>query len=113
MIVIEQHITVSFQFFIPWLSCCFSVQDTRIRVVDKGPQKRSNSLTITNPVVGGALTNIFTTDSREELEDWMEAFWQHFYDQSECLEELAKTLISCCYFHRFNPNCISLPNALI
>uniref|UniRef100_A0A8C7KTC4 Rhotekin 2 n=1 Tax=Oncorhynchus kisutch TaxID=8019 RepID=A0A8C7KTC4_ONCKI len=68
-------------------------KDTRIRVVDKGPQKRSNSLTITNPVVGGALTNIFTTDSREELEDWMEAFWQHFYDQSQwqhCCSELMK-----------------------
>ncbi|XP_041722741.1 rhotekin-2 isoform X2 [Coregonus clupeaformis] len=68
-------------------------KDTRIRVVDKGPQKRSNSLTITNPVVGGALTNVFTTDSREELEDWMEAFWQHFYDQSQwqhCCSELMK-----------------------
>uniref|UniRef100_A0A6Q2XBM9 PH domain-containing protein n=1 Tax=Esox lucius TaxID=8010 RepID=A0A6Q2XBM9_ESOLU len=66
-------------------------KDTRIRVQDKDTKKRSNSLTIINPVRGVALTNVFTADSREELEDWTEAFWQHFYDQSQwqhCCSEL-------------------------
>ncbi|KAG7463102.1 hypothetical protein MATL_G00191920 [Megalops atlanticus] len=69
-------------------------KETRIRVVEKDPRKGSNSVTIINPVAGGAgSTHVFTAESREQLEDWMEAFWQHFYDQfqwQQCCSELMK-----------------------
>ncbi|KAJ8013912.1 hypothetical protein DPEC_G00034750 [Dallia pectoralis] len=68
-------------------------KDTMIRVQDKDTKKRSSSLTIINTVQGGTLTNVFTADSNEELEDWVEAFWQHLYDQSQwehCCSELMK-----------------------
>ncbi|XP_036402045.1 rhotekin-2 [Megalops cyprinoides] len=69
-------------------------KETRIRVVEKDPRKGSNSVTIINPVEGGAgATHVFTAESREQLEDWMEAFWQHFYDQlqwQQCCSELMK-----------------------
>ncbi|KAG9341813.1 hypothetical protein JZ751_018535 [Albula glossodonta] len=69
-------------------------KETRIRVVDKDQRKGSHSLTIINPVAGEAgVTQVFTAESREELEAWMEAFWQHFYDQVEwqhCCSELMK-----------------------
>ncbi|KAL0964511.1 hypothetical protein UPYG_G00324860 [Umbra pygmaea] len=66
-------------------------KDTRIRVEGKDSKKRSNNLNIINPARRDAVTNVFTTDSREELDEWIEAFWQHFYDQSQwqhCCSEL-------------------------
>ncbi|RXM97619.1 Rhotekin-2 [Acipenser ruthenus] len=68
-------------------------KETRIRAVDKSPQKRTNSFTIINLIDGEAVTNVFTADCREELQKWMEAFWQHFYDLSQwkhCCKELMK-----------------------
>ncbi|XP_046885225.1 rhotekin-2 isoform X2 [Hypomesus transpacificus] len=70
-------------------------KDTRITVVDKDPGsgRRSNSLTIINPVPGGSQAHVFSADTRQELEDWLEAFWQHFYDQSKwlhCCNQLMK-----------------------
>ncbi|MGH0161051.1 UNVERIFIED_CONTAM: hypothetical protein FKN15_040216 [Acipenser sinensis] len=68
-------------------------KETRIRAVDKNPQKRTNSFTIINLIDGEAVTNVFTADCREELQKWMEAFWQHFYDLSQwkhCCKELMK-----------------------
>ncbi|RXM34639.1 Rhotekin-2 [Acipenser ruthenus] len=68
-------------------------KETRIRAVDKNPQKRTNSFTVINRVDGEAMTNVFTADCREELQKWMEAFWQHFYDLSQwkhCCKELMK-----------------------
>lgn len=60
------------------------MQSTRIRVTEKDSSgRRSNSLTVINPVPGGSQSALFTTESREELEDWVDAFHQHFYDQSE------------------------------
>ena len=62
------------------------MQSTRIRVTEKDSSgQRSNSLTIINPSPGGSQSALFTTESREELEDWVDAFHQHFYDQSESL----------------------------
>uniref|UniRef100_A0A452GL05 REM-1 domain-containing protein n=1 Tax=Gopherus agassizii TaxID=38772 RepID=A0A452GL05_9SAUR len=68
-------------------------QETRIRAVDRGTEKRINNFTVTNPVDGEAVTQLFAADSREELHKWMEAFWQHFYDLSQwkhCCEEFMK-----------------------
>ncbi|KAM8806431.1 LOW QUALITY PROTEIN: rhotekin-2 [Eudromia elegans] len=51
----------------------------RIRVVDKDSKTRTNNFSI-KPVAGKAMTQLFATDSREELCKRMEAFWQHFHD---------------------------------
>ncbi|KAM6265384.1 rhotekin-2 isoform 2-T2 [Porphyrio hochstetteri] len=68
-------------------------QETRIRAVDKDSTRRTNTFSVINPVSGEAVTQLFATDSRDELHKWMEAFWQHFYDLSQwkhCCEELMK-----------------------
>ncbi|NXG47855.1 RTKN2 protein, partial [Psilopogon haemacephalus] len=68
-------------------------KETRIRAVDKDSKRGTNNFSVTNPVSGEAVTQIFATDSRDELHKWMEAFWQHFYDLSQwkhCCEELMK-----------------------
>nr|XP_030132559.3 rhotekin-2 isoform X3 [Taeniopygia guttata] len=68
-------------------------KETRIRAVDKDSKRRSNTFSVINPVSGEGVTQRFATDSRDELHQWMEAFWQHFYDLSQwkhCCEELMK-----------------------
>ncbi|XP_071605213.1 rhotekin-2 isoform X3 [Heliangelus exortis] len=68
-------------------------QETRIRAVNKDSKRRTNNFSVINPVSGEAVTQLFAADSREELHQWMEAFWQHFYDLSQwkhCCEELMK-----------------------
>lgn len=51
--------------------------------MDKDFKRRTSNFSVINPVSGEAVTQLFATDSREELHNWMEAFWQHFYDLSE------------------------------
>ncbi|XP_035255582.1 rhotekin-2 isoform X1 [Anguilla anguilla] len=70
-------------------------KDTRIRLVDKDHRKGSDSLTIINPAGAGPAgeSGVFTAESREQLQAWMEAFRQHLYDQAEwqhCCSELMK-----------------------
>ncbi|XP_070220607.1 rhotekin-2 isoform X5 [Bos mutus] len=68
-------------------------KETRIRAVDKDKTKRINNFSVINPVAGQAETHIFSADNREDLQKWMEAFWQHFFDLSQwkhCCEELMK-----------------------
>uniref|UniRef100_A0A663N2U2 Rhotekin-2 n=1 Tax=Athene cunicularia TaxID=194338 RepID=A0A663N2U2_ATHCN len=68
-------------------------KETRIRAVDKDSKRRTNNFSVINPVSGEAVTQLFATDSRDELHKWMEAFWQHFYDLSQwkhCCEEFMK-----------------------
>ncbi|NXE61171.1 RTKN2 protein, partial [Calcarius ornatus] len=68
-------------------------KETRIRAVDKDSKRRANNFSVINPVAGEGVTQRFATDSRDELHQWMEAFWQHFYDLSQwkhCCEELMK-----------------------
>ncbi|XP_068111656.1 rhotekin-2 isoform X2 [Hyperolius riggenbachi] len=68
-------------------------KETRIRAVDKDSKKTTNSFRILNLASGEAVTKIFSADSREDLQKWMEAFWQHFYNLSQwkhCSEELMK-----------------------
>ncbi|XP_054063036.1 rhotekin-2 isoform X1 [Rissa tridactyla] len=68
-------------------------KETRIRAVDKDPKRRTNNFSVINPMSGEAVTQLFATDSRDDLHKWMEAFWQHFYDLSQwkhCCEELMK-----------------------
>ncbi|GAA6231598.1 rhotekin-2-like [Lates japonicus] len=69
-------------------------KDTRIRVMEKGSVgQKSRSLSIINPSPEGSETVVFTTDTREELEDWVDALHQHLYDQSQwlhCCNQLMK-----------------------
>ncbi|XP_073935059.1 rhotekin-2 isoform X2 [Castor canadensis] len=68
-------------------------KETRIRAMDKGTKKRLHSFSVISPVAGQAMTHIFSVDTREDLQKWIEAFWQHFFDLSQwkhCCEELMK-----------------------
>ncbi|XP_076981317.1 rhotekin-2 isoform X2 [Tamandua tetradactyla] len=68
-------------------------KETRIRAVDKDAKKRIHTFSIINPFAGQAITQIFTADNREDLQKWLEAFWQHFFDHSQwkhCCEEFMK-----------------------
>nr|XP_046258544.1 rhotekin-2 isoform X2 [Scatophagus argus] len=69
-------------------------KDTRIRVMEKvSAGQKSRSLSIINPFPEGSQTVIFTTETRDELEDWLDALHQHLYDQSQwlhCCNQLMK-----------------------
>ncbi|XP_015360184.1 rhotekin-2 [Marmota marmota marmota] len=68
-------------------------KETRIHVMDKDAKKRIHNFSVINPVAGQALTHVFAVDCREDLQKWMEGFWQHFFDLSQwkhCCEELMK-----------------------
>ncbi|XP_047617889.1 rhotekin-2 [Phacochoerus africanus] len=68
-------------------------KETRIRAMDKEKKKRIHIFSVINPVAGQAITHIFAADNREDLNKWLEAFWQHFFDLSQwkhCCEELMK-----------------------
>ncbi|KAG8435584.1 hypothetical protein GDO86_013499 [Hymenochirus boettgeri] len=66
-------------------------KETRIRVVGKDSKTKTSSFSVINLVSGEAVTKVFSADSKEELDKWMEAFWQHFYDLSQwrgCSEKI-------------------------
>ncbi|XP_038547918.1 rhotekin-2-like isoform X2 [Micropterus salmoides] len=69
-------------------------KDTRIRVMEKESLgQKSRSLSIISPSPEGSQTIVFTTETREELEDWLDALHQHLYDQSQwlhCCNQLMK-----------------------
>ncbi|XP_034464062.1 rhotekin-2 [Hippoglossus hippoglossus] len=69
-------------------------RDTRIRVMEKeSAGKRSRSMSVINPSPEGYETVVFTTDTREELDDWLDAVHQHLYDQGQwlhCCDRLMK-----------------------
>ncbi|XP_053548236.1 rhotekin-2 [Bombina bombina] len=68
-------------------------KETRIRAVEKDAKKRASSFSVINIMSGEAVTHIFSTDNKEELQKWMETFWQHFYNLSQwkhCSEEVMK-----------------------
>lgn len=41
-------------------------------------------MAVTNRYGGEEVTHTLVAESRTEAQRWMEAFWQHFYDMSEC-----------------------------
>ncbi|KAK1905897.1 Rhotekin-2 [Dissostichus eleginoides] len=69
-------------------------KDTRVRLMEKESSgHKSRSLSIINPSPEGSETIVFTTETREELEDWLDALHQHLYDQSQwlhCCNQLMK-----------------------
>ncbi|KAL6083135.1 hypothetical protein STEG23_014122, partial [Scotinomys teguina] len=67
-------------------------KETRIQAMEKDSRKLHH-FSVTNSVAGQAVTHIFATDSLEDLQEWMGAFRQHFFDLSQwkhCCEELMK-----------------------
>ncbi|OBS70054.1 hypothetical protein A6R68_01406, partial [Neotoma lepida] len=66
--------------------------ETRIQAMEKD-SKKIHHFSVINTVAGQAVTHIFAADSREDLQEWMAAFQQHFFDLSQwkhCCEELMK-----------------------
>lgn len=51
--------------------------------MDKDSKRGTKNFSVINRVSGEAVTQLFATDSRDEFHEWMEAFWQHFYDLSK------------------------------
>lgn len=66
-----------------FLTVCVFVQDTRIRVVDKDHQRTGSRLTLINPGNGDSAGHVFITETPDVLKEWLDALWQHNYDQSE------------------------------
>uniref|UniRef100_A0A3Q3IEE4 PH domain-containing protein n=1 Tax=Monopterus albus TaxID=43700 RepID=A0A3Q3IEE4_MONAL len=61
-------------------------KDTQICVMEKDSAgQKSKKLLIINPSPEGSQTVVFTTDTMEELEHWLDALHQHLYDQSQWL----------------------------
>ncbi|KAL4698887.1 hypothetical protein H8959_011544 [Pygathrix nigripes] len=87
-------VKVNSDLMLPHLIVSFlDLLETRIRAMDKDAKKRTHNFSVINPVPGQAVTQIFAVDNREDLQQWMEAFWQHFFDLSQwkhCCEELMK-----------------------
>ncbi|XP_029115324.1 rhotekin-like isoform X3 [Scleropages formosus] len=68
-------------------------KETRIRASEKDPQSKAQSISITNRYGGEEVTHAVGTESREDTQRWMEAFWQQFYDMSQwkqCCDDLMK-----------------------
>lgn len=75
----------------PTLIVCIN-KETRIRTMEKDAKKIHN-FSVINPGPRQAVTHIFAVDNKEDLQKWMEAFWQHFFDLSQwkhCCDELMK-----------------------
>ncbi|XP_056903090.1 rhotekin-2 isoform X1 [Takifugu flavidus] len=69
-------------------------KDTRIRVIEKESSgQKSRRLSIINPSPEGSQNLTFSTESSEELDDWLDALHQHLFDQSQwlhCCNQLMK-----------------------
>uniref|UniRef100_A0A8C1AY45 Rhotekin b n=2 Tax=Cyprinus carpio TaxID=7962 RepID=A0A8C1AY45_CYPCA len=57
-------------------------KDTRVRATERDPALHTHSITITNQS-GDETTYTIVTHTSEDTNNWMEAFWQHFYDMSQ------------------------------
>ncbi|KAI1900393.1 hypothetical protein AGOR_G00049490 [Albula goreensis] len=68
-------------------------KETRIRASEKDPHSKTQSISISNQYGGEDVTHTVSTESREDTQRWMEAFWQQFYDMSQwkqCCDDLMK-----------------------
>lgn len=83
--LVPRRVVISLQRLL--LSASFFVlQDTRIRVIEKESSgQKSRRLSIINPSPEGSQNLSFSTESSEELDDWLDALHQHLFDQSECV----------------------------
>lgn len=62
-------------------------QETKIRATEKDVHCKGQSINISNRYGGEEVTHTLGTESREDMQRWMEAFWQQFYDMSERIEK--------------------------
>uniref|UniRef100_A0A8C1AGC9 Rhotekin 2 n=1 Tax=Cyprinus carpio carpio TaxID=630221 RepID=A0A8C1AGC9_CYPCA len=58
-------------------------KDTRIRVVGKDHQRTGTRLNLINPGNGDSTSHVFITETPDILQEWLDALWQHIYDQSQ------------------------------
>ncbi|XP_059509143.1 rhotekin-2 isoform X1 [Stegostoma tigrinum] len=68
-------------------------KETRIRAMGKGSRIRTHCLSLVNPYSGETASRVFAADCKDDLLQWMEAFWQHIGDISQwkhCCKELMK-----------------------
>uniref|UniRef100_A0A671RYU1 Rhotekin 2a n=1 Tax=Sinocyclocheilus anshuiensis TaxID=1608454 RepID=A0A671RYU1_9TELE len=69
-------------FFFFLISQCVFL-DTRIRVVGKDHQSTGTRLNLINPGNGDSASHVFITETPDVLQEWLDALWQHIYDQSQ------------------------------
>ncbi|TRY57893.1 hypothetical protein DNTS_014410 [Danionella cerebrum] len=58
-------------------------KETRIRVVDGEQQRTGSRLTLTNPGSRDSSSYVFMAETPDVLDEWLDALWQHIYDQSQ------------------------------
>uniref|UniRef100_A0A673IA40 Rhotekin-like n=1 Tax=Sinocyclocheilus rhinocerous TaxID=307959 RepID=A0A673IA40_9TELE len=97
-------------------------KETRVRATERDPALHTHSITITNQSCDETTYTIVTHTS-EDTHNWMEAFWQHFYDMSQwkqCCNELMKieepspkkmmvTLTQGSLYHEMGKSIVGLP----
>ncbi|XP_043118161.1 rhotekin-2 isoform X1 [Puntigrus tetrazona] len=57
--------------------------DTRIRVLRADHQRTGTRLNLINPGSGDSASHVFITETPDVLQEWLDALWQHIYDQSQ------------------------------
>ncbi|XP_048859403.1 rhotekin isoform X3 [Brienomyrus brachyistius] len=68
-------------------------KETKIRATEKDVHCKGQSINISNRYGGEEVTHTLGTESREDMQRWMEAFWQQFYDMSQwkqCCDDVMK-----------------------
>ncbi|XP_068800078.1 rhotekin isoform X2 [Struthio camelus] len=68
-------------------------KETRIRAAEKEPRSQLHCMTVSNRYGAEEVTHTLLAETRADVQRWMEAFWQHFYDMSQwkqCCDELMK-----------------------
>ncbi|KAM8808734.1 rhotekin isoform 1-T1 [Eudromia elegans] len=68
-------------------------KETRIRAAEREPGGARHCVSVTNRYGAEEVTHTLLAESRADVQRWMEAFWQHFYDMSQwkqCCEELMR-----------------------
>ncbi|XDV43596.1 hypothetical protein PO909_012052 [Leuciscus waleckii] len=66
-------------------------QETRIRV-EKDHQRTGCKLNLINPGNGDSVSHVFITDTPDILQEWLDALWQHIYDQGQWLHACDKLM---------------------
>lgn len=61
---------------------CVFMQETRIRV-EKDHQRTGCKLNLINPGHGDSVSHVFITETPDILQEWLDALWQHIYDQGQ------------------------------
>ncbi|XP_073720867.1 rhotekin-2-like isoform X1 [Misgurnus anguillicaudatus] len=58
-------------------------KDSRIRVVGKDHERTGSRLCLINPGHGDSSSHVFIAETPDVLQEWLDALWQHIYDQSQ------------------------------